>query len=83
MASSKIREVEIAIEAALLQQRDELLSALKVIHTAVRGDEKSESWSIRKWLDERSVFNGDINGRQALVEAVCVFAIAKVKGKLA
>jgi hypothetical protein len=29
MASDKIREVEIAIEAILLQQRDELLAAVK------------------------------------------------------
>jgi len=29
MASNKIREVEIAIEAALLQQRDDLLAAVR------------------------------------------------------
>ncbi len=79
MASHKIREVEIAIESALLQQRDELLAALSVIYTAVRGDEKSECWTIRKWLDERGVFNDDIHGRRRLVEAACVLAIGKAE----
>jgi hypothetical protein len=63
-----------------LQQRDELLAALRVIHATVRGDEKSECWTIRKWLDERGVFNDDIQGQRRLVEAACVFAIAKAEG---
>ena len=48
-----------------------LSAALEVIHTTVRGDEKSECWTIRKWLDERGIFNDDLSGGQRLVEEVC------------
>lgn len=55
-----------------------LTAALRVIHTAVRGDEKSECWTIRKWLDERDVFNDDLGSVERLIEAVCVFAVSPV-----
>ena len=48
-----------------------LSAALEAIHTTVRGDEKSECWTIRKWLDERGIFNDDLSGGQRLVEEVC------------
>jgi hypothetical protein len=53
-----------------------LRSALEVIHKTTRGDEKNECWTIRKWLDERGVFNDDIQGAKRLVEALCAFALA-------
>jgi len=58
--------------------RDEYLAALKAIRTAVRGDEKSECWTIRKWLDKRGVFNDDLGSVERLIEAVCVFAFKKL-----
>ncbi len=60
--------------------RAELLTeALRVIHTTVRGDEKSECWTIRKWLDERNLFHGDIQGTRRLVETVCEWALQGVR----
>jgi hypothetical protein len=58
----------------------EALSALKVIYTSTRGDEKGEQWTIRKWLNKRGVFNDDIAGSKRLVEAVCV-CVLKAKRK--
>ena len=68
-----------ALESELSRLRAEktnLDSAIGVIHKAVRGDHKSECWTIRKWLDERGVFNDDIQGSDRLVEAACVFALS-------
>lgn len=58
---------------ALARELATVREAIGVIHTAVRGDHKSECWTIRKWLDERGVFNDDIQSAERLVEAVCVF----------
>lgn len=64
------------------RRREQVLrEALDVIHKTVRGDEKSECWTVRKWLDERGVFNDDISGQRRLVEAVCTFALAHPEGR--
>lgn len=62
----------------LIASAPELLSALEAIYTAVRGDEKSECWTIRKWLDERDIFNDDIQGTERLIEMTCR-AVCKAK----
>ena len=61
------------IAAAL--QIEYLTEALKVIHTAVRGDEKSEYWSLRKWLDDRGIFNEDLGRMERLIESVTTCAL--------
>lgn len=48
-----------------------LREALETIYTTMRGDEKSECWTIRKWLDDRDIFNDDIEGPNRLVEELC------------
>jgi hypothetical protein len=53
----------------------ELRSALQAIHTTARGDEKGECWTIRRWLDARDVFNGDISGETRLIEEVCKYLL--------
>lgn len=63
---------------ALRQAQARLVEALKVIHTSTRGDEHGQQWDIRKWLNERNVFNDDIQSSKRLVEAVCTFALASV-----
>jgi hypothetical protein len=57
--------------ATVEQERETMQTALKVIHTAARGDEKRQCWAIRKWLDDRDIFNGDIQGADRLIEEVC------------
>lgn len=49
--------------------------ALRVIYQAVRGDEKGEYWTLRKYLDTRDVFHGDLSDGDRLVEAVCRVAL--------
>jgi hypothetical protein len=53
----------------------DLREVLSVILTAVRGDEKGECWTIRKWLDDRDIFNDDLQGSDRLIEEVCKAAI--------
>ncbi len=53
-----------------------LEQGLKVIYTTARGDEKSECWTIRKWLDERNIFNDDNAGAERLIAEVCKAALA-------
>lgn len=62
------------IGAMAIEQRDELLSAVWAILQSTRGDSKGEQWTIRRWLNDRGVFNDDIQGSKRLVEAVCKFA---------
>lgn len=57
-------------QAAEARRRD-LENGLLVILAAVRGDEKSSCWPIRKWLDDRDIFNGDLGSVDRLVEEVC------------
>jgi len=52
-------------------ERDRLRAAVTAIHTAVRDDEKGECWTIRRYLDERDIFNDDIQGSDRLVELAC------------
>lgn len=67
---TRILDAETAL-AALRERVTELESGLAVILKAVRGDEKSECWTIRGWLDLRDVFNDDMESAPRLVEAVC------------
>lgn len=74
-------EYEIAelIADALAAQREALAAqreALQVIHKTVRGDEHSECWTIRKWLDEHGIFNDDIQGGKRLIEECCKAALS-------
>ena len=59
------------------REHDALRTALQVIHKCVRGDEHAEWWTIRKWLDDRGVFNDDLGSFERIVDAVCVFALAE------
>ena len=52
-----------------------LRRALEVIHATARGDEHGECWTIRKFLDDRGVFNGDLQGRMRLIEELCRYAL--------
>ena len=61
---------------ALEAERDLAQGALKVIYATVRGDEKSECWTIRKWLDKRGLFNDDIQASERLIAMVCKAALA-------
>lgn len=49
----------------------EAMEALEAIYTSARGDEKGQSWAIRKFLDDRGIFNDDIQGAKRLIEMVC------------
>ena len=53
----------------------ELRTALRAIYTAVRGDEKSEYWTLRKYLDKHGVFNDDLQDGDRLIEVVCRLAL--------
>jgi hypothetical protein len=56
-----------------------LREALKAIYTAARGDEKSECWTIRQWLDAHDVFNGDLQGAERLIAEACKAALAATR----
>lgn len=68
-AEQEKRDALIRAEAAE-SRLSALQTALAAIKTAVRGDEKSECWTIRKWLDEHDVFNDDLSSVERLVDAV-------------
>ncbi len=51
-----------------------LREALRVIYTGLRDDKSGEFWSARRWLDERDVFNDNLNGERILLE-VAKFAL--------
>jgi hypothetical protein len=44
--------------------------ALAALYAAARTDEHSQWWPIRKWMDDRGIFNADIEGFQRLAEIV-------------
>ncbi len=50
---------------------------LRVIQTAVRGDEHSQCHDIRAWLDEHDIYNGDISGPARLVEMAIAAVLAQ------
>jgi hypothetical protein len=66
------------IIAALEAEAASLRELVKVIHKTVRGDEKSECWTIRKWLDKHDSFNGDISSSERLIEQACKLALRPV-----
>lgn len=52
-------------------QMFDLIRALEVILATVRGDEKSECWTIREYLDAQRVYHEDLQSADRLIEAVC------------
>lgn len=79
--------VRYADHAARLQQVEKRCSdfqtAIQALYTAVRTDEHGQWWPIRKWLDERDIFNDDIGsgGAERLVEEVCKYLITQERGR--
>jgi hypothetical protein len=55
----------------------DLLAALKAIEQSTREDERGEQWTIRAFLNNHGVFNGDISSSRRLVAEACKLAIAK------
>lgn len=49
---------------------------VEVIHKTIRNDEHGECWTIRKWLDAHGQFNGDLQGRERLIEVACAEILA-------
>ena len=70
----------VAALAAAESERDAAREALRVIHSAVRGDEKAQHLDARAWLDARGIYNGDLDGAfengDAVLEAVARAALA-------
>jgi len=60
-------------EAERAQQA--LRAALDAILASTREDAKGEQWTIRKYLDERGVFNSDISSSRRLVAEACQLAL--------
>lgn len=52
-----------------------LRQALRVIHAAIRTDEKGTCNPIRKYLDDRGIYNGNLSGAARLAEEVCQLAL--------
>lgn len=69
---------------AVLDERAALLKALRVLATATA--EKPDYGQLRKWLDEREIYNGDLSScycpfGNPLLNAVVEQAIARAEGK--
>ena len=66
--------------AAAESERDSLREALRVIHAAVRGDEKGQHNEARAWLDAHGIYHDDLDGAfdngDAVLEAVARAALA-------
>lgn len=77
VGQSEEKETIASLRARLLT----LEQTLRVIQQAMRGDEQAQCWTIRKWLDERDIFNGDIQGRDRLVYEACKAALAASRGR--
>jgi hypothetical protein len=56
--------------ANLIAYARSLQEAMHAIYQAMRDDEKGEWWTLRKWLNDRGIYNGDI-GDHRLIEEVC------------
>jgi hypothetical protein len=50
---------------------------LNALYAAARTDEKGQWWPIRKWMDERNIFNDDIQSYQRLSEIVLKYLLQK------
>lgn len=69
-----VRDLAAALRQLLSDQSatdKELREALEAIYTSARGDEKGQGWAIRKFLDDRDIFNDDIQGTKRLIEMAC------------
>jgi hypothetical protein len=55
--------------------------ALEAIYAGARGDEHGEYWTLRKWLDDRDIYNGDISSGKRLTEEVCKAALSPQDGQ--
>jgi len=71
---------EKVLRCAAEAERDKLRAAVTAIYTAVRDDEKGECWTIRRYLDERDIFNDDIQGSDRLVELACEHVLSSTTG---
>jgi hypothetical protein len=56
----------------------DVLAALKVIAIALKEPAGGEFWSARKFLDDRGIFNGDLDGERVLLR-VAQAAIARAE----
>jgi len=52
-------------------ERDELQALAGAILRSVRDDAHGEQWTIRKFLDDRGVYNDNLSGSRRLVEEAC------------
>lgn len=50
---------------------DELTELVRAIHRATRDDEISECWTIRAFLEQRGVYDGNLTGSRRLVAEAC------------
>lgn len=72
--------VDLNDAAALLRTLAEVQGGLKVLLTATRKDEYSEWWSVRKWLDDRDIFNDDLS-EERLTALVCTQLLALLEAR--
>lgn len=69
-------DVLLAAHASFVQEMETVIAA---ILAAARGDEKSECWTIRRYLDERDVFNEDIQSETRLIEEAAKYILALLR----
>ena len=55
--------------------------ALKAILTTTRGDEKSQCWEIRKFLDANGIYNDDLGSNERLIAEACRLALNASRSK--
>lgn len=67
--------------AKLAGEVERLKAAATVVLQGLRGDEKGEFWSARKWLDDSDIFHGDINGLRVLEEVLRAALAPTPKGQ--
>lgn len=53
----------------------ELKELVRAILQSTRDDEKSEQWTIRRFLEHRGVYDGNISGSRRLVALACQNAL--------
>lgn len=65
-ALARVREALVRVTARAIYLR----TALDVIMTAVRDDEKSEFWTVRAWLTEHGIYHDNLSGLRVVAEMV-------------
>jgi hypothetical protein len=68
---------------ALLEKLERLTEAMRVIEQASRGQHQPHGswWQLRKWLDARDIYNGDIDGGPALINMVANATLSEKEGR--